>query len=93
MYCIYQKNRSSVLRREPIRGRGLAVGNSRQASPLRPAVLLPGWFVEMQTKCTPEVWVLNPKMLRVAIEREPVILKMEDVAVVASRIVKDMQKL
>lgn len=39
-----------------------------------------------------EAWVLNPKMLGAYIEREPVGLKVEDVAVVASRIVKDTQK-
>ncbi len=47
--------------------------------------------------------MLNPKMLRTAIEREPVVLKAiierepvvlrsEDVAFVASRVVKDLQK-
>jgi hypothetical protein len=60
--------------------------------PIRPVVLLPGWFVELHRKSTPEVWVRNPKMLRAYIEREPAVLKAEDVAVVASRIVKDIQK-
>ena len=51
-----------------------------------------GSFVELCTKSAPEVWVLNPKMLRAYIEREPVGLKTEDVALVASRIIKDLQK-
>jgi len=38
------------------------------------------------------VWLLNSKMLGADIEREPVVLKVEDVAAVASRIVSDMQK-
>jgi hypothetical protein len=37
--------------------------------------------------------VLNPKVLRADIEREPVALKTEDVALVSSRIIKDLQKL
>jgi hypothetical protein len=45
----------------------------------------------MHKQSAPEMWVFNPKMLRTHIEREPVVLKTEDVAVVASRIVKDMQ--
>ncbi len=60
--------------------------------PIRPVVLLPGWFVDLHAKTAPEVRVLNPKILRAHIEREPVVLKTEDVAVVASRIIKDMQK-
>ncbi len=55
-------------------------------------VLLPGWFVELHTKESADVWVLNPKMLKAFIEREPVVLSAEDVALVASRIAKDMQK-
>jgi len=42
---------------------------------------LPGWLVELLTKSEPEVWVLNPKMLKAFIEREPVALSAEDVAV------------
>jgi hypothetical protein len=61
--------------------------------PIRPVVLLPGWFVEVHAEAVPDVWVLNPKMLRAAIEREPVVLKTEDVALVSSRIISTMQKL
>ena len=53
---------------------------------------MPGWFVAVHTSSAPEVWVLNPKMLGAYIERDPVGLKAEDVAVVASRILKGMQK-
>ena len=89
------------LRRNPVRqAKALAKWFSDQLFestgkrfPIRPVVLLPGWFVEMHAKTTPEVWVLNPKMLNAHIEREPVILKTEDVALVSSRIIKDMQKL
>jgi hypothetical protein len=60
--------------------------------PIRPVVLLPGWFVEVATKRPPEVWVLNPKQLGAFIAREPVALTREDVALVSSRIIQDMQK-
>ena len=60
--------------------------------PIRPVVRLPDWFVELHTKETSEVWGLNPKMLKASIEREPMALSSEDVAVVASRINKEMQK-
>jgi len=43
-------------------------------------------------KHLPEVWVLSPKRLSAFIVREPVTLKREDVALVASRIINDMQK-
>ncbi len=56
-------------------------------------LLLPGWFVELHTKDASEVWVLNPKMLKAFIEREPMVLSAEDVAVVASRIGREMQLL
>jgi hypothetical protein len=46
----------------------------------------------MHVKGAPKVWVLNPKMLRSHIERETVALSPEAVAVVASRIAKDLQK-
>lgn len=55
-------------------------------------VLVPGWFVEVITKQPPEVWVLNPKQLSAYISREPLTLKREDIALVASRIINDMQK-
>jgi len=60
--------------------------------PIRPVVLVPGWFVELTTKWSPEVWVLNPKQLGACIAREPLTVKREDVALVASRIINDMQK-
>lgn len=47
----------------------------------------------MHAKSTPEGWVLDPKMLQACIERDPVVLTAEDVALMASRIVKDMQRL
>ena len=61
--------------------------------PIRPVVLVPGWFVEVIAKRPPDVWVLNPKQLGAYIHREPVALKREDVALVSSRIINDMQKL
>ena len=60
--------------------------------PIRPVVLVPGWFVEVTATCPPEVGVLNPKQLSAHIAREPMALKREDVALVASRIINDMQK-
>ena len=61
--------------------------------PIRPVVLLPGWFVEVHLKGSSEVWVLNLEMLNTAIERDPVVLKREDDALASSRIVSEMQKL
>ena len=60
--------------------------------PIRPVVLVPGWFVEVTTTRPPEVWVLNPKQLSAYIAREPVVVKREHVALVASRIINDMQE-
>lgn len=59
--------------------------------PIRGVVLLPEWYVEFQTKEKTDVWVLNPKLLPSFIEREPVVLKPEDIALVSSRITKFMQ--
>ena len=39
--------------------------------PIRPIVLVPGWFVELTTTRRSEVWVLNPKQLSVFIARGP----------------------
>jgi hypothetical protein len=55
-------------------------------------VLVPGWFVDLTTTRPPEVWVLNPKQLGAFITREPAVLRREDVALVSSRIINDMQK-
>lgn len=63
---------------------------TREGQP-RPAVLLPGWFVEVHAQSAPEVWVLNPKMLKTHIERESVGLKTEDVAVGASGMISKRQ--
>jgi hypothetical protein len=38
------------------------------------------------------VWVLNPKQLSAFIEQEPLALKREDIALVSSRIINDLQK-
>lgn len=60
--------------------------------PIRPVVLVPGWFVKLTASCPLEVWVLNPKQLCTCVAREPLALKREDVALVGSRIIHDMQK-
>jgi hypothetical protein len=60
--------------------------------PIRPVVLVPGWFIKVTVTPSPEVWVLNPKQLGACIAQEPVTLKREDVALVSSRIINDMQK-
>lgn len=60
--------------------------------PIRCAVVYPGWFVEHHTKSPSDVWVLNPKGLPAFIEREPVLLKPEDVALVSDRILHCMQR-
>jgi hypothetical protein len=61
--------------------------------PIRLVVLLPGWFVQVQPKSKCDVWVLNPKQLSAAIDAEAAVLRSEDLALVSSRIIKDMQKL
>jgi hypothetical protein len=58
-----------------------------------PSGVIARLVVEIPTKSAPEVWVLEPKMLSSHIEREPVVVKTEEVALVAARIVKDTQKL
>jgi hypothetical protein len=68
------------------------VASTGRRFPVRPVVLSPGWFVENQTKTPPEVWVLNPKQLGSCIEKSPFVLKPEDVALVSSRIINDLQK-
>ena len=45
---------------------------------VRPVVVFPGWFVEPSDRTG--VWVLEPKMLRGFLRREPVRLKSEDVS-------------
>jgi len=72
--------------------RGSVARDHGKTFPIGPVVLLPGWFVELHTQDASEVWVLNPKNLKPFIEREPVVLRSEDVALVASRILKDLQK-
>jgi hypothetical protein len=48
-------------------------------------MLFPGWFVERLTKTT-SVWVLNPKMLPVVVDREPARLGPEDIQLIASHV-------
>jgi hypothetical protein len=52
---------------------------------VRPVMLFPGWFVERLTKTT-SVWVLNPKMLPVVVDREPARLGPEDIQLIASHV-------
>ena len=52
--------------------------------PVRPVVVLPGWFVErVDTNATNGVWVLNPKALPAFIANEPSALRTEDVKLAA----------
>ena len=59
--------------------------------PIKGAVVFPGWYTTMRTKDKSDVWVLNPDMLPAYIERESIVLRPEDVALVSSRIVTHMQ--
>jgi hypothetical protein len=52
---------------------------------VRAVVLFPGWFVERLTRTT-SVWVLNPKLLAIAVDREPTRLGPEDIQLVASHV-------
>lgn len=47
---------------------------------VRAVVVFPGWYVEGPTGVDPVVWVLEPKMLRGRLLRQPVFLKDDDVA-------------
>jgi hypothetical protein len=55
------------------------------------AVVFPGWYTHMRTDNKSDVWVLNPKLLPAFIEREPIVLQSEDIALVSSRITSHMQ--
>jgi hypothetical protein len=52
---------------------------------VRAVVLFPGWFVERLARTT-SVWVLNPKLLAIAVDREPTRLGPEDIQLVASHV-------
>jgi hypothetical protein len=52
---------------------------------VRPVMLFPGWFVERLAKTT-SVWVLNPKMLPVVVDREPTRLGPEEIQRFASHV-------
>jgi hypothetical protein len=52
---------------------------------VRPVMLFPGWFVERLARTT-SVWVLNPKMLAVVVDREPTRLGPEDIQLIASHV-------
>lgn len=53
--------------------------------PVKGAVVLPGWWVvPCSNKKRPDIWVLNPKALPAFIEREPIVLKNEDIALACS---------
>ena len=52
--------------------------------PVKGAVVFPGWFVESAVNASGlDVWVLEPKALPAFIDREPIRLKPEDVALAA----------
>ncbi len=51
--------------------------------PIRPVVLFPGWYVEQAPGSLRQMWVLEPKALPAFLEREPQLLKTEDVKLAA----------
>jgi hypothetical protein len=67
--------------------RDLLAESTNRRFPVRCVVVLPGWFVEARNKQRGDVWVLNPKALPAFIANEPIVLKEEDVALVASRLI------
>jgi Nuclease-related domain len=68
--------------------RGLLLDTTAIKYPVRGVVVFPGWFVDSpKTGTRPDVWVLNEKALVKFIENEPVVIKSEDVALAAARMV------
>jgi hypothetical protein len=61
--------------------------------PIKGVVVFPGWFIDNKTKTRSNFWVLNPRALPAYIENESNVLKMEEVALIASRINTHMQNL
>jgi len=69
----------------------ILVESTGRKFPIKHVIVLPGWFVEMQTQAKSDVWVLNPRALPTFIKNESVILKEEDMALIASRLIIHMQ--
>ena len=61
----------------------LAETTGRRIAP-RGVVVMPGWWIDQpKSGPRPEIWVLNEKALLAFIEHEPVVLKVEDIALFA----------
>jgi hypothetical protein len=71
--------------------RDLLLESTGRRFAIKCAVVFPGWYTHMRTDNKSRVWVLNPKMLPAFIDREPITLQSEDVALVSSRISAHMQ--
>ena len=73
--------------------RPIGVSNARRESPSIRALFAARLVRRGAREACARGVVLHPKMLSSHIEREPIVLKTEDVAVVALRMIKDLQKL
>jgi hypothetical protein len=71
--------------------RDLLMESTGRRFPIQCVVVFPGWYTHMPAENKGDVWVLNPKMLPAYIEREPILIKPEDVTLVSSRITAHMQ--
>lgn len=60
--------------------RQLIQTSTGKAFTVRPVVVFPGWFVEEPNGIEPPVWVLEPKMLRARLLRQPLFMSDEDVS-------------
>jgi hypothetical protein len=60
--------------------------------PVKAAVVFPGWYVKKTNDAKKsDVWVLNHKGIPAFINKEPVVLNLEDIELAASRLVIHMQ--
>jgi hypothetical protein len=63
--------------------RELLAQSTGRKFPVRPVILIPGWFVEQGKGTTREMWVLEPKALPGFLAHEPATVSAEDVKLVS----------
>lgn len=68
--------------------RGILLDTTAIQYPVRGVVVFPGWYVESpKDGRRPDIWVLNEKAFVKYVENEPAVIKSEDVALAAARLV------
>ena len=58
---------------------------------VRPIVVFPGWFVQPISNGDTDLWVLNPKLLATRLRKEPVILSVDKVSLIAHHLTLHIQ--